>query len=664
MGLWGISCIVAADSSPVSNSFAIGERHYRPVSSSKRQYPPPYPAKEIGEQLQLLNQQISALEPKIDMIESRIDHAEGQLQSATDADKDDLRNKIQSLRNKKQLFLSMKQSLLNERQSLRKTEEWLLKFYCQRDTSAMSADAVMQSFPRDSQAKFVQEASSVFVASKGNHCLNCLYNGMKVVKFNQPSAVREFLAMQITDDSALMAEQVILNGIARTMFPVRVSESGAGLTIESKVGNQLREFFTCHEHPALGFTIKQPLLRFGANSGPTGGSSISDGVAYYAVDSQWVPLLCVELKNTPMSPIEQIGQAFASGSNLALRQKHLGLDSSQIAVPLVMTNGHLFSFATASLLDFMPVLHVVTDVLDANDPSDLKVIALMLSKIKVFVKSRAQKIEQCLQQRGAVVAEVPATTFMFDWDKFFVKEKEKIYNRFEPLDSENEALPLLWDVYEALAGVEGAEKALGYCDLQLVGFPSQCCLVFHNLLGRGYRMGVPEDDGDYRLFLDALEALVHQVHACGVIHADLYPSNIMWAKVDGAVRIRIVDWDAATFAGQPFPDKMLRRLDESSPYVYRDQSGTASPKLDAWNLFLLGRLSVAERAALASRDGTLINAAYHDVIAEQIKRYGSVPALHSAFLEWFERFQGTGSYPPQPQQPPQPQLPSSLQIEA
>ena len=113
--------------------------------------------------------------------------------------------------------------------------------------------------------------------------------------------------------------------------------------------------------------------------------------------------------------------------------------------------------------------------------------------------------------------------FKFDRDKFFFKEKVRIYNRFEPLDSENGALPLLWDVFEALARVEGAEKALGYCDLQLVGSPAMRCLVFHSLLQQGYRMGVPEDDGDYRLFPAALEALVHQVHECGVIHVDLYP---------------------------------------------------------------------------------------------------------------------------------------------
>jgi serine/threonine protein kinase len=327
--------------------------------------------------------------------------------------------------------------------------------------------------------------------------------------------------------------------------------------------------------------------------------------------------------------------------------KHLGLNSSKIAVPLILTNGHLFLFATASLQDSLPVLHMVTDVLDANNPLGLDLIARMLAMAKDFVKSKAREIEQCSQQSSAVG--ISATTFVFDTDKFFVKEKDKVYNRFKPLDLEDGALPLLWDVFEALAPVEGAEKALGYCDLQLVGSREVRCLVFHNLLQQGYRMGVPEDAGDYREFLIALEVLVRQVHARGVIHVDLYPSNIMWAKVNGVVRIRIVDWDSATFAGQPLSEGMLLRLDARSPYVYRVTSGKASSKSDAWNVFLLSKVSAAaDRAAMASRNAGTVNAAYHSFIDEQIMKYGSVNALHDAFLEWFKGFQGNGTHLPPP----------------
>ena len=133
---------------------------------------------------------------------------------------------------------------------------------------------------------------------------------MKVITFNLPSAVRELLEAQITADSALIAKQAVLNGLAKTIFPVGVPETGKGLTIEKTVGYQLRDFFTCHNEPALGFSMNSPLSTFGANYGPTINSSISDGVSYTAVDSQTAPLLCVELKDTTTSPIEQIGQAF------------------------------------------------------------------------------------------------------------------------------------------------------------------------------------------------------------------------------------------------------------------------------------------------------------------------------------------------------------------
>ena len=85
-------------------------------------------------------------------------------------------------------------------------------------------------------------------------------------------------------------------------------------------------------------------------------------------------------------------------------------------MPLNLTNGHLFSFATVTLLDYMPVLHMITNVLDANKRSDLFEIERMLAtvaRIKAFIKSKAREIQQCLLQRGAVAMEVPATTFVF-----------------------------------------------------------------------------------------------------------------------------------------------------------------------------------------------------------------------------------------------------------
>jgi hypothetical protein len=54
----------------------------------------------------------------------------------------------------------------------------------------------------------------------------------------------------------------------------------------------------------------------------------------------------------------------------------------------------------------------------------------------------------------------PPFTFTIDCKQYFIKLKKCVYNRFISRDEENGALPLLWDVFEALADVEGVEKAL------------------------------------------------------------------------------------------------------------------------------------------------------------------------------------------------------------
>jgi serine/threonine protein kinase len=152
-------------------------------------------------------------------------------------------------------------------------------------------------------------------------------------------------------------------------------------------------------------------------------------------------------------------------------------------------------------------------------------------------------------------------------------------------------------------------------------------------------MGVPVDEGDYHSFLISLESLVHRVHACGVVHVDLYPSNIMWAKTGGVVTVKIIDWDAATFVGQTFTSTMAARIKSEAEFVYSD-AGAASIKNDAWDVYLLGDLSAAERASLAApMDAPSVAAAFRCIIKERTWRRGSLEALHGAFLEWFTGFE-------------------------
>jgi serine/threonine protein kinase len=212
------------------------------------------------------------------------------------------------------------------------------------------------------------------------------------------------------------------------------------------------------------------------------------------------------------------------------------------------------------------------------------------------------------------------------------------------MDCERCALPHLWDIFEALSAVEGVEKPLGFGEIKFAGQTStEGAIVFNNIMQAGYVMGVPPDQSEYSAFLLALETLMHQIHACGVVHMDLYPSNILWARVDGQIKVRIIDWDAASFMNQPLPRKMQDRLKAKS--FYKDRESLPSPKFDAWHLFMLSGLDLSQRERLRGdtpEDAANVVSSYLECIRARVDSRGSSDALDRDFLSWYADFESRG----------------------
>jgi hypothetical protein len=66
-----------------------------------------------------------------------------------------------------------------------------------------------------------------------------------------------------------------------------------------------------------------------------------------------------------------------------------------------MTNEHLYQFGMATLLGHIPVLHLLTYVLDASNPSVLDAIAKFIALFLNFMKTKAVKLLSFNEQRVA-----------------------------------------------------------------------------------------------------------------------------------------------------------------------------------------------------------------------------------------------------------------------
>jgi hypothetical protein len=84
-------------------------------------------------------------------------------------------------------------------------------------------------------------------------------------------------------------------------------------------------------------------------------------------------------------------------------------------------------------------------------------------------------------------------------------------------------------------------------------------LVFPNMVD--YKIGLPDSEEHRLSFLGQLKIAVGHFHAAGVVHYDLFLSNIMWREVSTSeVKIKVIDWDAAHFLRERLPAETARRL--------------------------------------------------------------------------------------------------------
>ncbi|KAL1496275.1 hypothetical protein AB1Y20_016238 [Prymnesium parvum] len=93
-------------------------------------------------------------------------------------------------------------------------------------------------------------------------------------------------------------------------------------------------------------------------------------------------------------------------------------------------------------------------------------------------------------------------------------------------------------------------------------------LAFPNLEEEGYSIYPPVDEEGVKLFISQLRLAVEKVHEAGIVHGDLYVTNILW----NGNSVKIIDWDTAFFAEEGVPNALREQWEQNPKWQQYERS--------------------------------------------------------------------------------------------
>lgn len=262
-------------------------------------------------------------------------------------------------------------------------------------------------------------------------------------------------------------------------------------------------------------------------------------------------------------------EAFGHSSSVAMRLLQEGVEVDHVLVPVFACNGIYVQFgATFILRPSMPVLCMVSKVLDLSDADENKIAAHFLRKhIEVSQSHPMPTVPPGSQAHLRM--ELSYTEYWWKvLDKETVERGVGVFAR--------PGLAMGVQVSEGFTHMARALNALAKRpDARAVTVFPLCVhapttsrksdtrsdpkefwysLVFPNLDLDGFKTGIPDRQENklYQDYVSAVEAAVGSVHAAGVAHLDLYPSNVFHRVRNGSVEVKIIDWDGSHLLGESF----------------------------------------------------------------------------------------------------------------
>jgi len=443
-------------------------------------------------------------------------------------------------------------------------------------------------------------AASGFTASKCNVPENCGFSASFPVPFMRPKIVTNILENFVpSSEDITVSSTVVKSALTVSILTCKIHETNDRnhyeLCVESIAGNEIEKYLSFQTDGRIKYRRQMYMRDLIEVKGIATDNSHSDGIVFSVVGKNNVGTGVVELKDTAFAPFEQLGQLFATASNLCLGQLKHGLSHDKCCVAIMATNGHLYQFGFVTLLcPSFPVLHLTSHVLDSLDAEGLRTIARHLYRFRELCRFQNSQLREGLVVNGEIF-------IALDAKQFYQKPISSVFHRCPSL---LQSILNMYEIYQRLHDNQYEEAVLPvairsgkldekhYLDNDFLLFP---------MLQDEFRMGVPLHDADFQNYLHALKLAYKRMHSIGVVHLDGYPSNILWRKsLEGEIVIRFVDFDVASFLGHDFDvgiRNLLRSTEISKSYYYWNESEVSSEKHDAWFVYMYSKMTMDERRA-------------------------------------------------------------------
>lgn len=324
----------------------------------------------------------------------------------------------------------------------------------------------------------------------------------------------------------------------------------------------------CREYDSICANGQTTLKSKGISFGIVTNLSYED--AHISIEDNFLAVF--EFKSPNTSIYANVAQAASYGTNFAMALLNKGLPREHCIVPVIAFNGHTIVFgATIILQETYPTYIPLSKSLDLSNILDSQTASAYLEKCITHCKN--------LQNQFQHAPSRPFQEMKLELDdKYWVKTiDERTYRGGLGIFHDDRDPKFiekgLRHMFHSLSTVYNHPEARKYAEYPLsIRTPSDDCkyyqIIYTNLSNFGYNIGAPNLFDDEELFdkyVKALKEAVRQIHDAGVLHCDLYLSNVMWKHnfLTDVVDIKLIDWDCShTIKEKQFHRNAADRLRE------------------------------------------------------------------------------------------------------